>query len=54
MKKMATDSNILIWKILRTKKLNGLQSIGSQRLRTEQLRMYKLSKICKDVEVYFT
>ena len=35
-KEMATDSNILAWRIPWTEELGGLQSMGSQRVRQDR------------------
>ena len=39
-KEMATHSSILAWKIPWTEELGGLQSMGSQRVRTEHACIY--------------
>ena len=39
-KKMATHSNILAWKILWTEECDGLQSLGSQRVRYDLATEY--------------
>ena len=49
---MATHSSILAWRILRTEEIDGLQSIGSQKIRqdyrtkaTEHTRMKKPDRL---------
>ena len=46
---MATHSSILAWRIPWTEEPSGLQAVGSQRVRHDQLTNATTAMLCKDL-----
>ena len=52
-KEIATHSSILFWKILWTKELGGLQSMGSQRVRHDSMMVQHETQMSERGKIVF-